>query len=392
MLRRMYRLLKYKKNDVMYCIVYTAKFIMDEKTQKLYECVYVGSTELALNTRFVSSSELIEYLSSQEISTATIIAYRSLCNYGCLEQVCEKLPKYKPYSDNLLNGVFITNGNELLKMLNIGDTTVDQENLEALLDDNLEYFKYNVTFVKMLLLKFQYFNISAPLYFTGVMIPLYKPIFEKIVQCGLLTTLTQKQLKYYNDFYPGMVDVKKLSYDDLCYKISNMDNEMAGYILGFPIHEFIPDNSQIEDALMRLQKLGKEEYIKSLDTGNYHGSNFVYANNEDVLMVKINKYLPFDIFYYRSGKHVYRYTRPEFKQIINTKKDFWTNNPLPISILKSIEARYNAAKHLGLPKAKAALRIYQELEHEINESKHKFTSPLKPANLNYSAFSPIRGL
>lgn len=147
-----------------------------------------------------------------------------------------------------------------------------------------------------------------------------------------------------------------------------MSNDLAGYFLGFPIQWWIPSDEQIANAIGRLcaneeQYLASvREYVRTTHATTFGTNNPRRANETNVLMDDIDDYAPFDIVVYQNGDHIYRFTREEFSTILESKKNPWSNEFLPPSILATMSERHSVAKQLGLPKCRPLKEILSDDE------------------------------
>ena len=215
---------------------------------------------------------------------------------------------------------------------------------------------------------------TAPDYYAKVAYKHYYRVARKIYQDNLLTEITQEDMLTFNTFFPSIVNPKLLEYSTLAFNISLLATDLAGYVLGFPIQTGLPSAAQIATALEQLEKMGLKAYAASiakyvrasqlpLSTTPFESENkATICNEEDVLMVKADKYSPFDVVVYRSGEHIFRFTRPEFSNLLKTKKNPWNNEEIPYSVLATISARHAASKDMGLPKSKPLKEILQSME------------------------------
>jgi hypothetical protein len=200
----------------------------------------------------------------------------------------------------------------------------------------------------------------------------YHNVAYKLNKEKCLAKLDIENLKLINTYFPGIIDKKVFEYTGLAYKISLLDNDIAGYILGFPIQNVIPSDSDIASALTLLTELGMEEYINKMSKfvrQTYLPFNFFneketnFSNETDVLCEDIDSYVSFDIVAYQTGNCIYRFTRAEFDKYIESKKNPYTNEWLPISVLSTIISRTKAAKDLGFPRCYTMMELFKRIEH-----------------------------
>ena len=247
-------------------------------------------------------------------------------------------------------------------------TPDDKNNFCMAQADRTETFIYNADLAKTILLRAEHLQTKAPLYYTAVAYEEYRLVAAKLYKDKLLGKLTSGEVMTFNAFFPNIIEDRILAYSQLARKIALMSNEIAGYFLGFPIQYLIPTDTQITTALEVLEKEGAEKYLERIkqtymNIGSFPLGSISSINERDINFTEIDDYLPFDIVAYQSGTHVYRFTRIEFEHLIKSKKNHYTNEALPSSILSTIEARFKAAEALGLPKAMTAAEILESINN-----------------------------
>lgn len=404
--------------------------ILPSTNTKISETLEHGSVFLALESKFFTAKELLEWLTTVPMSEATQIAYKAVCSkISPNDQYMDdsyhfytKKPEYsligikfhldpeipdklncqsdeRNYISNHLCGqIFYWNANpECMKLADLivsgnGGLSYIKSNLVTFykarnfhylsnmsahdLNQNLvvcdwtDRFRYNVKLPLLIMDRVSYLYDKAPIYYANVAYGAYHKVALKLYKDRLLTTLSREQLLRFNSLFPGIIDTKILNYSDLGYKISLLGNDTAGYVLGYPIQNMIPNDDQIHNSIIDLTNIGIDKYcdkIKNYVKNTYlpilpFPSETKYANDKDVMMVDdIDDFGPFDIVAYQTGKHIYRFTRVEFHKLLETKKNHWTNDWLPSSVLSTINARYKASKELGLPQAKTLKSLLETL-------------------------------
>lgn len=392
---------------------------------KIEETVYKGSVFLAIECNFFNPNSLLNWLVSIEMNEYTQIAYKALCNkinpndqylsdsyhfltkkpeytlialsYGAdldlpdrntpenknpiLAHVCDSVIKFydnpelkrntaliisgignPSYIESKLNICFLSRNFPYLK--NISKDKINKALVES---DWITKFRYNEDLVKFILERVTYLQQNAPIYYAHVAYKEYYNVAVRLYKEKLLSKLTREELNTFNNFFSNIIDTKIFNYDDLSFKISLLNNEIAGYLLGFPIHLMIPDDEQIQKMLKLLSELGIEKYVKVIK--EYTSLTYTiplpfkekkevhFSNETDVIMESIDNYVPFDIVAYQKGNYIYRFTRIEFDKLIESKKNPWTNEWLPESVLSTIIARNKAAKKMNLPPPKTHFEL-----------------------------------
>jgi len=408
---------------------------------KISQSVNHGSIFLALQKNFFTHQDLLSWLVTVDVSSLTKIAYKAVCEkihpnsqyLNDYHHFLKKKPDYAPiaigyglnvnlldaknsledipiiasienfmekYNNNIEDRKFSSlllagDGNKqylrsklilcyksrIFPNLNI---TADEINEALVASDWTDKFRYNENLAKLILKRLIILQIS-PNYYAGVVCKLYHDVFVKLNKEKLLTKLTQNELSVLDSFFPGIIDPKLLQYDELSYKISLFSNDLAGYVLGFPIQNMIPNDDQIRVAIEYLSSHGIDQYAKYirdyietsyLPITPFPFNNHIYSNDEDVMFEDPNGYVPFDVISYRSGDHIYRFTRVEFSQLSKSKKNPWTNEWLPPTILSTIISRSQASKELGLPPSRPLVDMLNRIKSDtLFHSSDDDTSP-----------------
>lgn len=368
---------------------------------KISESVFHGSIFLALEQNFFMVKELLTWLVDQPCCLKTKIAYKAVCYYLSLNDqyladgyhflyrcanyvdiaVCFSLNVYIPDRnddltlsaplyfhlypiDNTITDMskFIIDGqatqdylldNLTLCYLARNDPYFKNHNISP--DEYNEYFlnsdwlnklRYTDKLAELLLTRVRLIE-SLAVNYSKLVIKEYHLVAQKIHRLNLIK-LTREQVEEFNNYFPNILSSHIFNYQDLAFKISLLNNDLAGYLLGFAIDKMIPNNKQIKEALDQLDKLGVEEYCQRLK----QKYEVILANETDVLMEPIDDYSPFDIVSFQTGDHLYRFSRAEFDNILQTKKNPWTNEDLHPTILSSMYARNLAACEIKLPECK----------------------------------------
>jgi hypothetical protein len=392
---------------------------MAANNNKYNQAVVHGSVELALTEKFITVEGLLEWLSTCNLMDYTIeLAYNAVCkrlnpNLHYLNDgvhILAKVPKLAPIAviyeldpriknrkdgdgDELWKYVFETLASTktsfnvrqrcILLCKGTGNATFlrnnltllygagfrpeipglsnDQINVALLRMDRTDKLRSTGTLAKHMLTRLSYMQQFAPIYYAEVAYKHYYKVALFLHKEKLLSNLTKEDLRIFDNFFESIIDRRLLSYDKLCYSIASMTNDVAGYVLGFPIQTFIPNDEQIHDAIRLLLDKGKDgycEYIKQLNkscglpVGPFTDIHADLVNEQDVFGEDIENYVAFDIVAFRDAKHIYRFTRLEFKQIIQSKKNPYTNDWLPASMINLIKSRVATARELGLPVAR----------------------------------------
>jgi len=400
------------------------------------ESVYNGSVFLALEVKCFTHQDLMKWLVDETYSEKTLIAYKALCvgidpNNQYMDDDIHFIIKQKnyvgialfyglkvydlPYKRNDNNSSTLNNcdpiinfvcdeiitlnsSSEMRQLFNlvtkgtgmvpyvqsnllscflarnfnhVPNLTENDYNVDLVNSDWTNKFRYNKDLAKLVINRNLLLNKIAPNYYKNVAYSFYYKVASKLYKEKLLN-IEKNDLVGFNTLFPGIIDVKILCYNDIGYKLSLLNNETAGYLLGFPIQTIIPNEKQIKETINKLMEVGKEKYCEHIKT--YVNKLFVqelpfsndepikYANTTDVMLEDINNYVPFDIVSYQIGTHIYRFTRAEFSKLIESKKNPWTNDWFPQSILTELINRQTCANKLELPQARPLTEMLELLE------------------------------
>jgi hypothetical protein len=405
--------------------------IFPSDDEKIRQSVDIGSVFLALEDNFFTVESLLQWLTTVPMTERTQIAYKAVClkispnkqymndSYHFLTKKPEytsiavgfglvtDLPDQNiPNSNNpiiahICDAIITINNDAALRRFyililagqgsasyiqskmatcfrarnfpHLRNVSPQQLNVGLVAADWTNKLRYNENLAQLVLRRVAELQTNAPLYYAGVAYKSYHKVAVKLNKEKLLTQLTRDELITFNTFFPDIIDKKVLNYSDLGYKIALLGNDIAGYVLGFPIHIMIPNDDQIHNAIQILTEEGPDKYserIKAYVTMTYtpilpfqQEGSVSYVNETDITLTEeINNYSPFDIVAYQNGPHMYRFTRVEFSKMVETKKNPWTNEWLPPTILSTIKARVDAAKELGFPSARTVRDMLSRVE------------------------------
>lgn len=423
---------------------------LPSESEKIRQSVMVGSVFLALESNFFTHEALLKWLSTADYDERTQIAYKAVCtkiapneqyledtfhfltkrpNYTSIAFACglnDEIPdqrnenplKFNPIVAHIVDALAELNNSAELRKLNAlilaGQGTFpylqsklatcyrarnfpnlrispNEINIALVEADWVGKFRYKESLPKLILRRVAHLQKEAPIYYAGVAYKAYHNVAVKLNKDKLFTQLTRDELATFDSFFPEIIDRKILGYSELAYKIALLGNDVAGYVLGFPIQNMIPNEEQIHSAIENLTEHGPEAYaelisqyieISYLPTPPFPTSKPIYSNDQDVMMEDHNNYVPFDVIAYRVGNHIYRFTRAEFAQLVESKKNHWTNEWLPPTVLSTIKARAEAAKELGLPPARPMCemldRILKGSLFELEEVPTSHQPPQQP--------------
>lgn len=222
----------------------------------------------------------------------------------------------------------------------------------------------------------------------------YSKIVKHLYSSELPESITKKDVDEISELYPGIIatEIQELSRD--AFEIyRHHDDILKAYLLGFPIHYFIPSSKRLQMALTDLTLLGVDEYIQKMqkmqpDTinGSMFEIDLSYHNDQDIFHENIQDYSAFDIYTYIEGNQIYRFTRPEFKSLIHHKKNFWSNVRLPDIVILELQKRLKIAENHNLPKSKIWKELLQQprILNINNLSSYDFNNSITNSNPSQS--------
>ncbi len=246
-----------------------------------------------------------------------------------------------------------------------------------------------------LLLRCESLQTLAPLYWDSVAKPLYQDFVKGRIDTKN-TQMKRKTMNKYISLFPGLFpEMENMS--DLAYNLNQLSIPAQAYVLGFPIHQYIPSSDVIGQAIKLLDEIGIEKYCDRIRDQNlkilhHHDLGPVEldiksANENDSLYELITDYNLFDIIRYYSDTHLYYFTGPEFPTVLTQKKNIYTNNKLPVSIISEIGSRLETRMVLELPKAATLRELLVKIQGNTLHDTHDINEPNEP---NEQIIPPLR--
>jgi hypothetical protein len=404
--------------------------ILPSVTDKIRESVNFGSVFLALDKNFFTIEALLEWLTTVPLTEETQIAYKAVClkippiaqylsdswhflvkkpeytslavnydfnpeasdqkdaktNNPIVAHLCEALMRLNGDADLRRLSALILTGDGNAKFIrsklatcykarsfpHLRHTTGHELNVALVQADWTTKFRYNEQLPGLIIQHVAKLQEQAPVYYAEVAFQAYNKVAVKLNKDKLLTRLTRDELITFNTFFPRIVDTRILDYSPLAYKIALLGNDVAGYVLGFPIQSMIPGENQIHQAVTFLTEQGADKYAEFIR--GYVAKTYVpvlpfpieappiFPNETDVIFENIDNYVPFDIIACQIGPHVHRFSRGEVDKLLETKKNHWNKEWLPPTVLSTLQARQKAAKELGLPPARPLCELLDRVE------------------------------
>ena len=220
----------------------------------------------------------------------------------------------------------------------------------------------------------QWLKKHGPLYWSEVGINLYKPIVQNNID---MNKLSREEIKEYDELFPGLISSEILNCTDFRYEMKKLSLTQQSYVLGYPIHKYVPSEEIIEQSIKLVEDIGIDGYCdKIIDQNKRNMSDhseminplglsqdIKFANEQNVLTENVYDYNNFDVVRYYIDSHVYFFTRPEFGKIANSKKNVWTNSVIPLSVLSEIVNRLEIEILYDLPKSLPLKEMLMKVEN-----------------------------
>lgn len=232
-----------------------------------------------------------------------------------------------------------------------------------------QYDKYK----DKLIMRCRVLSRVAPLYWLEVGSNLYRTIVEKNMN---IDDLSRDEIKEYNELFPGIIPPEILNCTDFYYEMKKLSTVQQAYVLGYPIHKYVPSEEIIEQSIKMVEEIGIDNYCDRIIEQNKKSmsdhsvminplglnQNITIANEQNVLTENVCDYNNFDVVRYYIDSHVYYFTRPEFTKIANSKKNVWTNSVVPLSVLSEIVNRIEIEILYKLPKSLTLKEMLEKVE------------------------------
>lgn len=378
--------------------------------QRIRESVLVGNVYRALSEKFIDPFDLLEWLAVNQINTRTLVAYLYLSNEYIhpdkqylkngnhflleapdyyhialhfnidgniprsttsskllIDKICEKvcstdcglkfiismiLYDEEPQNSDTLAIQYLA---RKFYYRNFSNENINKELTKS---DWVEKFRYTDDLPAIILERVKYLMDNAPCYYNNLIKAQYLEVLKKLQSERLLIKLTYEELMELAEIFPEIVDRRIFNYKNNWWKIALLSPMLAGYFLGYPIDVVSPTDQDVYQSLDKINEIGVDAYcenVKLLVESNneikipFFTKKLSVINETNVLGDNINEFPLFDIVYYAEGSALYRFTRAEFKNLLESKKNPYTGLWLPDGILSVIKSKYDFAVKLCLP-------------------------------------------
>lgn len=350
-------------------------FPKDDFIMRSY-CILGGSPELPLNKDepvntlwsliFDFYSEFLNETWSEEIEKTML-----LCN-----KITHKFAK-KVLIDNskeFIKKLFDYRCDKIIPALPLCGIPTKTTKLNYIQTDWFDNYPQILNNYECYIKRCDFVRLNAPLYYSKL-IDQYQ------------TALSQLTLDDFEKLELGLLRITRLCFptqfstidiQDKFFKLTIYPLNVRAYILGFPCYPKLPQKEEIDQAMLKLEKLGIDEYVSQVLTKDQIAEDKI-ANTEDTLFENPEHYSPMDRMDIEENGKVYRFTRPEFSKLYQDKSNFWTKTKLTYSDLHSIGLRINICKLLNLPSSDTLQLLIEKASKGIL---FKEPEKQKPSNTN----------
>lgn len=394
--------------------------------EKVEQVLKYGSIYQSFIQEFIDPNDVLLYLLDQEVTIRTMVAYYFVCKFSETQVLKSDDPEINDrhfmelnqsiqyiaiytiydYSDSVpmnVNLLIERKKSSMWNMMmnpqfsrqiynicgkNVNDDITAEDISLAVLSRNMEVLLKNDITIQnwvsddmvsmidpedvldnfnLILTRIKFLQEFAPLYWDDVAQPSYSKLMDKS-NITPESPISWKDLQSLQSFFPSVTfDIGS----ELRFNIGKLSTIVQAYILGFPIHLYIPTTEQIQQTLNSLDELGVKEYAKTVYDRNrkwlegdiYPGHPApAIVNEQDVLGNSVFKYSPFDIVKYYDDSRIYLFSRQEFDNLVKTRKNHWTNNELHGLTTLSLKTRSLMAYHGRLPKSQTLSKLLRMAE------------------------------
>jgi len=403
-------------------------------TEKVKQSIYYGSVYEALTGDFITTDDVLNYLLHAKCDHKTMVAYKAVCTFS-MDQVINN-NEYTNIPFVLLTGTeeyvaiytlqFCRNGmvpgrNDLERkeiarrtqrmwpkllipskfsrsMHIICDSDVDITSDEKSIIIEARCANLMLKLQRHLLNNFSMFlnydylaplsNVKYSLYENSLIdrcnmlkkeAPLYweyiSSNYEELIEENIdieNPKMSREMLRKYCDLFPDLFDKNLMNMSDLEYNLNQLPETVQAYVLGFPIHQYVPSAIMINKAIRKLNEIGIDSYCKLIERQNYDlfagktniyfQPDFIVGNKQDALTENVCEFSSFDIICDYNDTHVYFFTRAEFHGLIKSRKNYWTNKILPLSLLSVCTSRIETSIMCNLPPSAPLNQLLKKVE------------------------------
>jgi hypothetical protein len=216
------------------------------------------------------------------------------------------------------------------------------------------------TYREALIDRIEFLAARAPLYWTKIISPYYRRLLKDVFLSDPIL-LTKAQAMRVDRIFPDLIEAWYWDLGEDTWSLLKMNPIQRTYTLGYPIDGGPISQRELKETMKLLSREGIDAYCKRISEHNLHLAKELnktptcqeieLVNEEDTLCERPEDYSPFDIIYLRRDNLVFRFTRPEFPNLVETKVNPWNKEELPPLLLVQIINRLSMAAMAGLPEA-----------------------------------------
>lgn len=405
---------------------------------RIRESIEIGSVYEALYNKLITTTEILKYLLISPITIRSMIAYKAVCTFD-RTQIIDDVPFVLRINNDEYIAIYMLyfgkdhlSGRNDIESLNIARKTTSlivkmstmniwARSIQILCDINhkkiniipmdydliiggrcinyiqhllrsnkdvpltnfiqndyidilksSEYSKYE----DIMLDRCKQLKETAPIYWDKIGHKMYSNIILKNVNVKI-PTFPRNKLDKYIALFPTLFDANILNMSSLIYNLNLLPLYIQAYVLGFPIHIYMPSKELINKSIELLKDKGIDEYVKIITDKNkiylrnfndyitpFETKDILIGNDQDTLFEDPNMYNLFDVIKLYIDTHVYFFTRVEFPTLIDKKINPWLNLEIPHAIIQEINSRYKTAEKYNLPECTTILELLKQVEDD----------------------------
>lgn len=216
---------------------------------------------------------------------------------------------------------------------------------------------YPPTYHQALLDRAELLATKAPLYWQQIQCAAYANIIRDNLLDGSIK-VTYQQATRINSLFPNLIDPWYFQLSEETWGLLKLSPIQKAYALGYPIDNDMTDK-ELKQAMMSLASKGIDNYCAELSRHHLQQikdshKTLLYpdlhlVNEEDTLCERPEDYSPFDVLVLRRDNLLFRFTRPEFRSLIDSRVNPWNKEELSPLFLLQLANRLNLATIAGLP-------------------------------------------
>lgn len=397
--------------------------------RKIDYIVRIGSLYMSLNNGFLDRQQVIDWLFRANLyNTTAVLVFRNLslimnpmtivnsdgenfverfpmyfdvfCVTGPMTCIRTLLSKYRNLSED--QTAFLLGARVMISEERISDLSTIQfrfamrawpgeaspmMNASILAEDWITKLHHDTNLPQLVLKRCRDLNRNHQQYFKSAVQASYTSLMKELDHKGQCITLTQAEMREFEEVLPGVFDSALLSCTPEKFGLLRISDDILGYVLGFNIYQHRPSKKNLSDAIDEILRDGVEAYctrmrafnerhLRSQGTPCGESDTYVLGNEEDAMLEDVYSYPISDLMPYYTDKHLYIFTRREFKSLVANSENHWTREELPATVVATLRMRRSIAKEFGLPKSDImSTLIANLLESTTSPPEQKHTCP-----------------